>query len=247
MRNGLHAAIIAVGLSFGIVLGVAFAIPPGLVRMVSDQVFGIALAVALPCLSWMLLKVLYHGPGISIWPTRRTPEDVDPARAARIRQIKEQAKRDHADYQEFKRMRIAELDASPVPAKRKYARLVERGQSWTDSQIAYAEDPGSTATCGHLAPIELAMRKAGIATRLLTTPWRELTTLPSIEAKCCVNEADLRRRFALAESVRFEEGYQPERSEHDNPWATLQFQECGSSIQLIHSEWGRGQVPWFPF
>lgn len=57
------------------------------------------------------------------------------------------------------------------PNKRKYVLLIERGQWWTDEQIAYQENQSATARCVHLQPVERAMRSAGIVPRRLTEPW----------------------------------------------------------------------------
>jgi len=232
---------IAVGAAFVIVLTLGFEIRPRLADIVSDRVFGAVAAFAIVGVAFGIMRLLYRGD-----TGRRRPRVADtPERAAAIREIKAQAARDHEAYQEFKRQRVAELASDPDPVRRKYAVLVERGESWTDAQIAYHEDKSMTATCEHLVEVERAMRKAGIATRLLTTPWRELATLASIQARCRVNEVELRYRFTLAPSVHYEEGYQPERHEHDNPWAALSCDQCQSRIDLIHPEQGPADIPWF--
>jgi hypothetical protein len=91
------------------------------------------------------------------------------------------------------------------------------------------------------------MRLAGVETGLLTRPWLEIPapTL-SVRADCCINEPELKSRFTLPESVRYEEGYQPERHYQDNPWAKLSGSQCGSAIDLVHSEWPRATIQWFP-
>ena len=241
---------IAVGSAMVIVLVGAFAIRPWL-SWVSNDVFGIGVALAMPALAWALLKVLYRPSGSPSFryhsPKRnRTPDDVDPDRAARIREIKEASARMHEEYQQFKRARVAELASDPDPVRRRYAALIARGESWTDAQIAYQEDKALTGTCEHLAPVEREMRRVGIVTRRLTTPWKELATLPKIHAKCHLHEADLRYRMRLAPSVHYGEGYQPERHEHDNPWASLSCTQCGSSIDLIHPDTGPRDIVWFP-
>jgi hypothetical protein len=90
------------------------------------------------------------------------------------------------------------------------------------------------------------MRRLGIAARLRTTPWPELKALPAIDAKCHLNEGELRDRFQLFPSVLYQEGYQPERHEHDNPWASLSCRECQSRIDVLHPDTGGSGVPWFP-
>jgi hypothetical protein len=166
-----------------------------------------------------------------------------PAHSEAIRQIKLQAARDQEEMREHHRRRIAELKADPDPARRKYAKLVERGGQWSDAQIAYNDDPERTGTCPHLAPLELAMRRAGIRTHLRIFSWKDdVTRLLQVRADCCVNAAALN----LAPPVSYQEGYQPERHPEDNPWAKLSCDECRSSIELTHSEWSRGTLPWFP-
>jgi len=241
---------IAVGAAFAIVLTLGFEIRPRLADIVSDRVFGAVAAFAIVGLSFGIMRLLYRGSFFGSTfrydaPRRRPRVEDTPERAAAIREIKAQAARDHAAYQEFRRQRVAELASDPDPVRRKYAVLVGRGESWTDAQIAYHENKSMTATCEHLVEVERAMRKAGIATRLLTTPWKELATLANIQARCRVNEAELRYRFMLAPTVHYEEGYQPERHPHDNPWAVLRCGQCRSSIDLIHPDQGPADIPWF--
>jgi len=151
-----------------------------------------------------------------------------------------------ADYNERQRLRIAELAADP--AKRKYALWMERGGGyWSDDQIAYNENPNLTATCVHLQPIEHAMRAAGIMTRLLTGTWdQNFAPLPKVRAHCRINEPELKHCFTLPASVRYEEKYEPERYETDNPWAQLSCVACQSAIKLVHPEWPNALTKWFP-
>jgi len=142
-------------------------------------------------------------------------------------------------------LRIAELSADP--AKRKYAVLMERGCYWSDSQIAYEENPELTATCPHLETIERDIRRSGIRTHLFTESWeKSFAPLPHIQAACRIFGVELLRRYALAGSVDYREGYQPERHESDNPWAQLACQACQSRIDLVHPEWPREDTRWFP-
>jgi hypothetical protein len=155
------------------------------------------------------------------------------------------AKVNSAVWRERKRLRIAELAADP--ANRKYASMMERGGYWTDAQIAYAENRDITAVCQHLKPVESAMRHAGIATHLLTESIdKSFAPLPAITADCRLDWKTLRRTLVLAEPVRYEEGYQPERHERDNPWARLACSNCKSKIDLVHPEGPGAGIPWFP-
>ena len=221
-------------------------------RAIPDQVLGAGAAFAVAGIAFGLLR-LFHGPfaperrdtGWHGGGAPRPKEPPDPEREARIRQIKAEAKRATEEYRERKRVRLAQLDADP--AKRKYAALVERGEEWSDAQIAYHENPLLGATCAHLQPIELAMRAAGVVPKMLEYPWqKDSKPLLRVRADCCVDQAGLRRRHTLAPSVSYQEGYQPERHEHDNPWAQLACAQCDSLIELVHREWPREKTMWFP-
>ena len=162
-----------------------------------------------------------------------------------LKRIRAAAKVEADAYRERRRLRIAELSADP--AKRKYAELMERGGYWSDSQIAYEENREITATCRHLAGIEHDMRLAGIKTLLFTEGWQKsFAPMPHIQADCRINGEELIRRYTLADSVNYREGYQPERHESDNPWAQLTCKACQSRIDLVHPEWPRAGTPWFP-
>jgi hypothetical protein len=122
-----------------------------------------------------------------------------------------------------------------------------RGGYWTNVQIAYHENPNATATCIHLQPIEHAIRLTGVEPYLFTNAWEpDAAALPHIRVDCRINESELKRQFILPESVSYQEGYQPERSEHDNPWATLSCGACQSAIDLVHPEWPHAETKWFP-
>jgi len=221
-------------------------------RAIPDQVLGAGAALAVAGIAFGLLR-LFHGPFAqdrqgggwqgSAAPRAKTP--LDPAAAARIRQIKEESARAAAQYRERKRLRLAELNADP--AKRAYVARVERGEEWSDAQIAYHENPLLAATCAHLQPIELAMRAAGVVPKMLEYPWQQDgVPLLKVRADCCINEAALRQRHPLPACVAFQQGYQPERHEQDNPWAQLACAECKSVIELTHNEWPREKTVWFP-
>jgi hypothetical protein len=168
-----------------------------------------------------------------------------PAPPAGREKIKREAELSHAAYQEAKRLRIAELAVDP--AKARYVDLMQRGDWWTDEQIAYHENSQATATCPHLQSVELAIRSAGIVSRLQCEPWyRGFLPLPRVRADCCINEPELRRRFVLAPSVQHVTGYQPERSEFDNPWAELRCGDCDSTIVLEHPGYPGSTTVWFP-
>ena len=117
---------------------------------------------------------------------------------------------------------------------------------WDSAQAVYQANLLVTATCPHLMNIEAAMRASGIQTRLVTEAWREYSPHPVIKAECCVKIPELRGRLALPAPAQYQEGYQPERSEFDNPWGAFSCAQCQSRIEVTHSEWGRGKIPWFP-
>ena len=226
------AAMAAVGLAFVLVLTVGFVLHKYF-GAVPDTIFGSVMGLGIVAVTFALLR-LFNGPLESDWPYwyRRLRPDSD--RDARFRQLQEATAREVAAMRERKKQRIAELRADP--ARRQYGALVEANQEWSDLQIKYNEDATRTATCGHLQPVERAMRLAGIVPKLQVASWREnCKPLPKINADCCINELELRRQFSLADSVRYVEGYMPERAEHDNPWAELRCTACDSVIELVHS------------
>lgn len=198
---------------------------------ISDNGFAAMMAFALAAISFGVMRLLL-GRGFGPAAGKRLNR-VD---RQRLQQIKEKSARDVAAWREQKRLRVAELLADPN--KRPYAALVERGEEWSDEQIAYHEHPNRTATCPHLQPVERAIRQAGIVPKLLKPL--------AVRADCCIRNAELRRYFTLPESVRYEEGYSPERYYQDNPWARLTCYACGSTIDLVHSEWPRPTTTWFP-
>lgn len=132
--------------------------------------------------------------------------------------------------------------------KRKYAAPVERVHRESAQQIAYHENQDTTATCAHLQPIEHAMRKAGVDVRLFARSDYGAT----VNAACRINEAELRRVFALPASVYYREIYQPERSPWDNPRADIICAECLKTdrsrcdILVLHPDECREETRWFP-
>jgi len=116
------------------------------------------------------------------------------------------------------------------------------------AQIAYSENRNATATCIHLQPIERAMRMAGLDVQLL-----EISPhAPTVKATCRINEPAFQRMFAPPAWIYYSEGYQPERSEHDNPRADITCGEClrsdraRSDILVLHPDESRENTPWFP-
>lgn len=88
-----------------------------------------------------------------------------------------------------KRTRIAELRLDPHKAR--YIPFVERGRIISDDEIAYLEDPSATRACPHLAPVELALRQAGIE-----TDWWPASR--SVRATCVIDLPRLRQLYPAA-------------------------------------------------
>lgn len=131
-----------------------------------------------------------------------------------------------------RRQRIARLRADP--ATHRFANLLERGQHWSDAQIAYALDRTMLATCVHLQPAERAMRAEGLECK---------PTYPAILAvECRLDEAALGPVFP----VSYREWLQSDRGEAGSPHAALHCEACRWSIQVVHPADATPATPWFP-
>ena len=226
----------AIGLQTGAILHQKY---PGLPDLaLGFIVSGIIVAVAFGILL-LLLSIFRRG------KTRPSVQTFLQNRANRARQqaAKEYSLKVYATYKENKQRRIAELTADPT--KHRYIALVEKGEWWSDDQIAYHENRELTATCPHLQALEHAMRMEGIELRRLGESWHT-ASLAMVRGDCRINEKILQQRFLLPESARYRTGYQPERSEFDGPWADLFCSTCDSKIELVHPEWPRPKTRWFP-
>jgi hypothetical protein len=227
----IGVAMAAVAVAFGIAIPLGYWVNaryPG----IPDRILGTAVAAILVIVAFVSLRLMVRRP---VFP-----------RLPRILRSRSRSQASAA-YQERRRRRVAELLADPHKAK--YAPMVERGEMWFDEQIAYADDPTATATCPHLAAVERGMRATGADCRLVVASWKNETTLLfRVRADCRINEPELRREYSLPESIRYQEGYMPERSPYDNPWAELSCSQCAGSpgIELLHSAWGRETTKWFP-
>ena len=140
----------------------------------------------------------------------------------------------------------------PMPGRGARIRSTKEGdyrvvEHRTRAQIAYESDPRRTASCKHLRPLELAMRQAGIVTRLSRPP----AYVPAVTAVCRINEAELRRTIHVPESVGYFERYESERARNDIAIAELVCAACRESdaahavISVYHPSEG-GKMPWFP-
>ena len=245
-RNFL-AAVGSVAAAFIIVLSLAFKIQES-APSIPDDVFGAIAALSIVGISFGLFAVLAT-PGTfrrrRAAPTYLDREGPVAPPPPPVPQLKTDADRRRDAYVEYSQRRIAQLAADP--ARRKYADLMKAGPHWSDEQIAYDQDPHLTATCPHLKPIEQAIRSAGIDARLMTASFEQrFAPLARVQADCRVNVDELKRQFPLPASVAYTEGYQPERSQYDNPWARLACSDCRSAIELVHPEWPRRTTQWFP-
>jgi hypothetical protein len=146
-------------------------------------------------------------------------------------------RRESAAFEEERRRRLERLSSDPATAR--YAALIRSGEYWSDEQIAYDQDATRCETCSHLAPIEGAMRLAGLRVRYGWAPLQ-------VEAECHIDPAALTAMFPPAPSVAYEEVYTSERAREDLPMAQVRCQEHGSAIRVLHPEEGGPDVPVFP-
>jgi hypothetical protein len=136
-----------------------------------------------------------------------------------------------------RRQRAVLLAADPTRAK--YAPLVERGEEWSDEDIAYAESPSATNSCSHLQLVERTMRHRGIEARRYKTR--------DIVAKCRIDFPALQSSFEVVPPVRYAEFYQGDRYEFEHPTAFLICDEHNSIIHTVHPEdAGATNLPLFP-
>jgi hypothetical protein len=102
----------------------------------------------------------------------------------------------------------------------------------------YERDPHATACCEHLAPIESAMRRAGVRVQ---PGGRD-----SAAANCCIDMNALAQKFTVPESVQYLELHSPDRSGLDPPHATLYCTACQSRLWLVHVGEAKPETPTFP-
>jgi hypothetical protein len=73
-----------------------------------------------------------------------------------------------------------------------------------------------------------------------------------VKAECRINVPDLRRIFALPDWIHYQEGYEPERSQWDNPRGDIICRMCLATdrrrcdILVLHPDEWRANTPWFP-
>jgi len=195
--KNILAAMAAVAVAFGVVLGFGFWVHDRGLAM-NDSTFGLLAALAIAGLA---LGIFSWVTGIRFWPIVRS---------------------------------VAALPRVP--------------RDLSAAEIAYPLDLNLTVSCIHLAPIEKAMRLAGIEVRYQA----DNIYRPIVQAKCRVNQAELKRVFGLSDNTFYKEGYEPERSEFDNPRADIFCLEClktdraRSTIGVLHPDEQRPETVWFP-
>ena len=119
------------------------------------------------------------------------------------------------------------------PRTAKHAHLAREGVPVTPEMAAYLDDPNATVLCAHLAPVERAIRQAGLIVYPVTGCAMQAHTL------CSINETELRKKFALPASViYYEHAYQTEA----DSW--LECRPCKCRISAEYP--GLSVRKWFP-
>lgn len=160
-----------------------------------------------------------------------------PTRRPSARRLRKRAQAERHRAEAERRQRLATLAADPV--RRRYVVLIEAGEWWTDEQIAYDLDPGRTVTCSHLAPIEHAMRVAGVRVRRAIGPW---TT-----ADCRVDLPTLAQAMPVPREVYYSNDmYAGGRYAEDPPSSALLCNVCRSGITVVAPNETKPETRWFP-
>ncbi|HEY7639604.1 MAG TPA: hypothetical protein VH814_07760 [Steroidobacteraceae bacterium] len=103
---------------------------------------------------------------------------------------------------------------------------------------AYEADPQATACCEHLAPIEMAMRRAGLRVQ----PSGQV----GAAVNSCIDMDALRQQFSVPASVEYQEWYSRDRTGDDPPHALLFCTACESRLWLVHVREATPDTPTFP-
>ena len=164
--------------------------------------------------------------------TVSTRDGVHVMTRARRKQLEAERRRG----EEERRRRLERLMADPV--RRSYAERIERGEPWSDAQIEYDLNTDCVATCEHLAPIERAMRAAGIHVRLQFDA--------KIDARCRIDADALRARFALSPGVDYAQPSPTGRGFEDPLPALIACAEHQSRIDVVHPADATTETPVFP-
>lgn len=135
-----------------------------------------------------------------------------------------------------KRARMREMAKDPV--RRKYIERLERGEYWSDEQIAFNEIEVAASVCEHLLPIEQKMRDQKIDLRYLFGM--------RINANCLVDPEKLGIPRAPADGVMYVDVLIPDRSMLDPRSAWIACSVCDSVINVVHADSATPSTPWFP-
>ncbi|MDR3376062.1 MAG: hypothetical protein P4L98_20250 [Ancalomicrobiaceae bacterium] len=201
------------GSGFVVVLDVGFQLHQQVPPVILSHSFFPATATILLALGYVAVRLMAA-------PTTRALPPIAPIPPTKHQQLS-LAQKAFADE---RRLRLGIMAADPE--RRQYAARIEAGEGWSDDRIAYHQDPGRTATCTHLQPIERAMRAAGLDLRLD----RDLTVI----APCTINEARLREFYQPGPTVHYGAIPDSGRSYEDPPSAALKCDACKSLIYVIH-------------
>jgi hypothetical protein len=227
--RGLLLVFAGVGAGFIVVLGAGFMLSG---TRAPDEI-SLAFWPALGVLSFAIAHAIHHlatrprGPGVSdVFASYAPSLPWAWAREAKTRKF----------FAEQRRQRLARLAADPL--RRKYVPRIERGESWSDEQIAYDLDPALTVTCPHLQQVEATMRSAGITVKRNAGAW--------IAADCVVDQSRLARHFTLAPSAIYREFELYDRSLEDPPRAQFWCSACNSTIDTVHPKVAPSGTRMFP-
>lgn len=220
---GLLLAMAGVAAGFVVVIGVGFRLH----HQTAPAAIGAAVLPALAVLAATIVA------GVIGWRrTARTalggPHGPTPARREALRREREAVAAEH-------RRRLAELAADPLRSR--YVALIERGERWSDAQIAYDLDPAARVTCAHLQPIEGAMREAGLRVQ------PSVAAYANVEA--VIDRAELARLYPDPQ-LGYSEFELGGRAYEDNPVAQIACAEHRSAIYALHPSEARADTPRFP-
>jgi hypothetical protein len=150
------------------------------------------------------------------------------------------ARRDAREQAEAMAKRQAWLATMAAdPRRQRYAAMIEAGDnSWTPERVEYDLDPHATACCEHFAPIEIAMRAAGLKVQLAGPA--------TVSAECVVDPEALARKFPLPDGIGYQEWYSRDRSGDDPPHALLFCAPHYSRMWVVHAREASPGTPTFP-
>ena len=141
-----------------------------------------------------------------------------------------------ADWKTQRRRWLEAMAADP--RRRVYAERIAAGEPfWTPDRVEYDIDPEKSTCCEHLAPLERAMRRAGVRLRL--------DGVGRADAVVSTDEAAVRARWPLPRSVCYEERIARERSVDDPPVARWFCADC-QSVLCVRSARTEAGLPAFP-